>query len=308
MTSPKGNRTRTRTIKQFPIGSESECPELEETEQCSSQGDGVAPCVTYGWRTTEWTECRVDPLLSQQDKRRGNQTALCGGGIQTREVYCVQANENLLSYLNTLKEKEGFKLRKRSITNEPTGGTGNCPHLLEAIPCEEPSCYDWRIVRLEECIPDNEKQCGPGTQVPEVVCINSDEGKEPPSEPEWAGPGQASASPRKGKGGTGSTKGGALCPVRRAPGRETDTGCWLLPRDPAADPCEALGKEEPDRGEGLWQPGLPAAEHPEEPGLPAADYPEEPGLPTADYPEEMEIQELPAADYPEEMEGPERPA
>lgn len=61
----------------------------------------------YGWRTTEWTECRVDPLLSQQDKRRGNQTALCGGGVQTREVYCVQANENLLSYLNTLKDKEG---------------------------------------------------------------------------------------------------------------------------------------------------------------------------------------------------------
>ncbi|KYO26723.1 hypothetical protein Y1Q_0019191 [Alligator mississippiensis] len=249
MTSPKGNRTRTRTIKQFPIGSEGECPELEETEQCVSQGDGVAPCVTYGWRTTEWTECRVDPLLSQQDKRRGNQTALCGGGIQTREVYCVQTNENLLSYLNTLKEKEesqsqstskssaapllsitfeitasrpvdrklctgavpsttqlchipcpiecevsawsawgpcthescddqqakkGFKLRKRRITNEPTGGTGNCPHLLEAIPCEEPSCYDWRIVELEKCIPDNEKQCGPGTQVPVVVCINSD--------------------------------------------------------------------------------------------------------------------------------------
>lgn len=61
----------------------------------------------YGWRSTEWTECRVDPLLSQQDKRRGNQTALCGGGVQTREVYCVQANENLLSYLNTLKDKEG---------------------------------------------------------------------------------------------------------------------------------------------------------------------------------------------------------
>uniref|UniRef100_A0A8D2LWY1 Thrombospondin type-1 domain-containing protein 7A n=1 Tax=Varanus komodoensis TaxID=61221 RepID=A0A8D2LWY1_VARKO len=226
MTSPKGNRTRTRIIKQFPIGSENECPELEETEECMSQGDGVAPCITYGWRTTEWTECRIDPLLSQQDKRRGNQTALCGGGIQTREVYCVQANENLLSYLNTLKEKEaskpvdwklctgsipsttqlchipcpiecevsawsawgpctfescddqqtkkGFKLRKRHITNEPTGGTGNCPHLLEAIPCEEPSCYDWRIERLEECIPDNEKECGPGTQVPQVVCINSD--------------------------------------------------------------------------------------------------------------------------------------
>ncbi|XP_025235320.1 thrombospondin type-1 domain-containing protein 7A [Theropithecus gelada] len=229
MVSPAGTRVRTRTIRQFPIGSEKECPELEEKEPCLSQGDGVAPCATYGWRTTEWTECRVDPLLSQQDKRRGNQTALCGGGIQTREVYCVQANENLLSQLNTHKNKEaskpvdlklctgpipnttqlchipcptecevspwsawgpctyencndqqgkkGFKLRKRHITNEPTGGsggTGNCPHLLEAIPCEEPACYDWKAVRLGDCEPDNGKECGPGTQVQEVVCINSD--------------------------------------------------------------------------------------------------------------------------------------
>ncbi|MBZ3873498.1 Thrombospondin type-1 domain-containing protein 7A [Sciurus carolinensis] len=227
--SPTGTRARTRTIKQFPIGSEKECPELEEKEPCVSQGDGVALCATYGWRTTEWTECRVDPLLSQQDKRRGNQTALCGGGVQTREVYCVQTNENLLAHLNTPKDREaskpvdsklctgpvpnttqlchipcpiecevspwsawgpctyencddqqgkkGFKLRKRRITNEPTGGsggTGNCPHLLEAIPCEEPSCYDWKAVRLGDCEPDNGKECGPGTQVQEVVCINSD--------------------------------------------------------------------------------------------------------------------------------------
>lgn len=71
----------------------------------------------------------------------------------------------------------GFKLRKRRITNEPTGGsggTGNCPHLLEAIPCEEPSCYEWKAVRLGDCEPDNGKECGPGSQVQEVVCINSD--------------------------------------------------------------------------------------------------------------------------------------
>ncbi|XP_026958593.1 thrombospondin type-1 domain-containing protein 7A [Sagmatias obliquidens] len=107
MASPKGTRVRTRLIRQFPIGSEKECPELEEKEPCVSQGDGVAPCAMYGWRTTEWTECRVDPLLSQQDKRRGNQTALCGGGVQTREVYCVQANKDLLSHLNSHKDKEG---------------------------------------------------------------------------------------------------------------------------------------------------------------------------------------------------------
>ena len=72
----------------------------------------------------------------------------------------------------------GFKLRKRKILNEPTGGTGNCPHLTEAIPCEEPSCYDWLLVKLEECIPDNDKEGGPGTQNPQVQCINSD-GKKP---------------------------------------------------------------------------------------------------------------------------------
>ena len=71
----------------------------------------------------------------------------------------------------------GFKLRKRRITSEPTGGwggAGNCPHLLEAIPCEEPSCYDWKAVGLGDCEPDNGQECGPGTQVQEVVCINSD--------------------------------------------------------------------------------------------------------------------------------------
>ncbi|XP_067860093.1 thrombospondin type-1 domain-containing protein 7A-like isoform X1 [Heptranchias perlo] len=224
-TSPKGLRTRTSSIKQFPVGGGKECPSLEEKEPCTPQGEGVPPCAIYSWRTTEWSECRVDPLLSQQDRRRGNQTALCGGGIQTREFYCVQANENLLSYLNTLKEKEaskpvvnklctgptpnttqlcqiscpiecevsswtawgpctyescddpqgkkGFKLRKRQIANEPTGGTGNCPHLIEAIPCDDPSCYSWQVVRLGECTPDNDSKCGPGIQTPEVQCVNS---------------------------------------------------------------------------------------------------------------------------------------
>lgn len=67
----------------------------------------------------------------------------------------------------------GFKLRKREISNEPTGGPGNCPHLVEAVPCDEPSCWDWRLVSLDECIPDGELPCGPGTQIPQVQCVNS---------------------------------------------------------------------------------------------------------------------------------------
>uniref|UniRef100_A0A3B4C5M3 Thrombospondin type-1 domain-containing protein 7A n=1 Tax=Pygocentrus nattereri TaxID=42514 RepID=A0A3B4C5M3_PYGNA len=226
LNGPKGQRTRTRRIQQFNVGGGAECPHLEESEPCSPQGEGVPPCVVYTWKTTEWSECRVDTLLSQQDRRRGNQTGLCGGGIQSREVYCVQASSDPPSNLSSLKSKEasrpvnsdlclgvspnttqlchipcpvecevsswsawgpctfencqdqsskkGFKLRKRKILNEPTGGTGNCPHLTEAIPCEEPTCYDWLLVKLEECIPDNDKECGPGTQSPQVQCINSD--------------------------------------------------------------------------------------------------------------------------------------
>ncbi|XP_077362253.1 thrombospondin type-1 domain-containing protein 7A-like [Festucalex cinctus] len=223
---PKAEQTRTRKVSQFTIGGGAECPELEKTQPCNPQGESMPPCIVYTWKTTEWTECRVDTLLSQQDRRRGNQTGLCGGGIQSREVYCVLANEDVPSNRSSLKSKEalrpvnsdlcvgtppnttqlchincpvecevsswtawgpctyencqdqtakkGFKMRKRKIVNDPTGGTGNCPHLVEAIPCEDPRCYDWLVVTLEECIPDHEKECGPGTRNPQVQCVNSD--------------------------------------------------------------------------------------------------------------------------------------
>lgn len=72
------------------------------------------PC-SYTWRTTEWSDCRVDVLLSQQDRRRTNMTGLCGGGLQTREVFCVQANAELLKYLNNLKEKDKGRAETISI-------------------------------------------------------------------------------------------------------------------------------------------------------------------------------------------------
>lgn len=61
-------------------------------------------CTRYVWRTTDWNECWVTPLLSQQDRRRSNQSALCGGGIQTREIYCaLKTNE-----VNKQDFKEGI--------------------------------------------------------------------------------------------------------------------------------------------------------------------------------------------------------
>jgi len=68
---------------------------------------------------------------------------------------------------------QGFKIRKRLVSNTPTGGPGNCPHLLEAVPCDEPRCYDWRLVSLDRCHPDDGKPCGPGTQTPQIQCVNT---------------------------------------------------------------------------------------------------------------------------------------
>uniref|UniRef100_A0A673GSM3 Thrombospondin type-1 domain-containing protein 7A-like n=1 Tax=Sinocyclocheilus rhinocerous TaxID=307959 RepID=A0A673GSM3_9TELE len=213
---PQGTRSRSRQLIRLPTGGGSECPQLEESQACEPEGDGVPPCATYAWRTTEWNECRVDALLSQQDRRRGNQTGLCGGGVQSREVYCFQANAELLTSkpvdvqlckgttLSTTQlchipcpvecevspwgawgpctfencdervVKKGVKFRRRTITNYPTGGEGNCPHLVEVIPCDDPSCFSWQLVKLEECIPEEDMDCGEGTQTPQVRCIKSE--------------------------------------------------------------------------------------------------------------------------------------
>ncbi|XP_036396447.1 thrombospondin type-1 domain-containing protein 7B [Megalops cyprinoides] len=85
-----GYRTRTRGLKQVPIGGGKECPPLEEKEACNIVGDLLPKCPRYVWRSTDWGECQVTPLLSQQNRRHNNLSALCGGGIQTREMYCVQ--------------------------------------------------------------------------------------------------------------------------------------------------------------------------------------------------------------------------
>lgn len=67
---------------------------------------------SYSWRTTEWSDCSVEALLKQQDNRRSsrNLTALCGGGLQTRDVYCVKNNAELLKYLSEFREKDKGKI------------------------------------------------------------------------------------------------------------------------------------------------------------------------------------------------------
>ncbi|TRY56858.1 hypothetical protein DNTS_013949 [Danionella cerebrum] len=244
----QGMRSRVRQLIRLPAGGGYECPSLEESQACEPKGSKLPPCATYTWQTTEWSECRVEALLSPQDRRRGNQTALCGGGVQSREVYCIQTNAQLLRYISDTKEKavarsligqmpsappllsisyevsasqpvpadrckdaspsttelcriqcpvecvlspwgswgpctfencdqrllkKGFKFRRRTVLNQPTGGEGGCAHLVEAMPCEDPSCFSWQLQKLEQCIPDGDMDCGEGTQTPQVRCVDS---------------------------------------------------------------------------------------------------------------------------------------
>ncbi|KAF7241749.1 Thrombospondin type-1 domain-containing protein 7B [Varanus komodoensis] len=98
-----GFRSRTRSIKHIAVGTGQACPETEEREPCNPGGgrEHLQPCPRYSWWTTEWKGCDVTLLLEQQDPRRDKRTALCGGGIQVREVYCAQT---ILEETHMLKE------------------------------------------------------------------------------------------------------------------------------------------------------------------------------------------------------------
>uniref|UniRef100_A0A665UXM7 Thrombospondin type-1 domain-containing protein 7A n=1 Tax=Echeneis naucrates TaxID=173247 RepID=A0A665UXM7_ECHNA len=85
-----GYRLRSRIMTQIPVGGGKQCPALEEKEACNIIGDLLPNCPRYLWGTTDWGDCRVLPLLSQQDRRLANVSILCGEGIQTRKTYCVQ--------------------------------------------------------------------------------------------------------------------------------------------------------------------------------------------------------------------------
>ncbi|CAK8690487.1 unnamed protein product [Clavelina lepadiformis] len=75
-----GTQIRTRKIRQLPIGDNAEhCPILYETQQCSDH-DKSKPnlCKSYRWATGAWSSCELIHNVS------------CGGGLQTRHVYCIE--------------------------------------------------------------------------------------------------------------------------------------------------------------------------------------------------------------------------
>uniref|UniRef100_A0A673N1Q8 Thrombospondin type-1 domain-containing protein 7A n=1 Tax=Sinocyclocheilus rhinocerous TaxID=307959 RepID=A0A673N1Q8_9TELE len=170
---PQGSLSRSRQLIRLPTRGGSECPQLEESQACEPEGDGVLPCC--------FNAC-VCVVASQPVDVR-----LCKGTTPSTTQLChipcpVECEVSpwgawgpcTFENCDERVVKKGFKFRRRTITNYPTGGEGNCPHLVEAIPCDDPSCFSWQLVKLEECIPEEDMDCGEGTQTPQVRCVNSE--------------------------------------------------------------------------------------------------------------------------------------
>ncbi|MBN3300954.1 THS7B protein, partial [Amia calva] len=139
-----GYRTRTRSMKQVPLGGGRECPILEEKEACNIIGDLLPNCPRYTWKTTEWGECQVSPLLSQQDQRQNNLTALCGGGIQMRQTYCVQIPDDMVSQqIKEVSRPVNRKLCPGSVPSAVQQCNIPCPEdcLVSAWSFWEPCIY-----------------------------------------------------------------------------------------------------------------------------------------------------------------------
>uniref|UniRef100_A0A672YXA7 Thrombospondin, type I, domain containing 7Ba n=1 Tax=Sphaeramia orbicularis TaxID=375764 RepID=A0A672YXA7_9TELE len=106
-----GYRVRSRIMTQIPVGGGKRCPPREEKEACNILEITSHVFGRYQWRTTDWGECRVSPLLSQQDRRLANISILCGGGVQTRKTYCVQIPDDSAPH----HRKEGKKNVSRPV-------------------------------------------------------------------------------------------------------------------------------------------------------------------------------------------------
>ncbi|XP_012505956.1 PREDICTED: thrombospondin type-1 domain-containing protein 7B [Propithecus coquereli] len=144
-----GFRSRSRNVKHVAIGGGKGCPELLEKEACIVEGELLQQCPRYSWRTSEWKECQVSLLLEQHDPHWHVTGPACGGGIQTREVYCAQSRPAAA----TLRAKEVSRPVEKTLCMGPAPSASqlcNVPCSTDCIvsawsawgPCVHENCRD----------------------------------------------------------------------------------------------------------------------------------------------------------------------
>ncbi|KAI1237370.1 Thrombospondin type-1 domain-containing protein 7B, partial [Lamprotornis superbus] len=154
-----GLRSRRRSVRSVAVGAGKPCPQLEEREACSGGGKApLQPCPRYGqsfsptfwkfaWRTSEWKACQVSLLLDQQDPQHQKQAGLCGGGIQTRVVYCAQ----IIVEPGPHRLKEVARPVDGKLCQGPAPATSQVCHLPCLAECAVSSWSPWGPCLPESC-------------------------------------------------------------------------------------------------------------------------------------------------------------
>ncbi|XP_010328810.3 thrombospondin type-1 domain-containing protein 7B [Saimiri boliviensis] len=142
-----GFRSRSRNVKHIAIGGGKECPELLEKEACIVEGELLQQCPRYSWRTSEWKECQVSLLLEQQDPHWHVTGPVCGGGIQTREVYCAQS----IPAVAALRAKEVSRPVERTLCVGPAPSPSQLCNIPCSTDCIVSSWSAWGLCIHENC-------------------------------------------------------------------------------------------------------------------------------------------------------------
>ncbi|NXK87861.1 THS7B protein, partial [Formicarius rufipectus] len=143
-----GFRSRRRSVRSVAVGAGKPCPELEEREACSVGGrELLQPCPRFAWRASEWKACQVSLLLGQQDPPHHRHAGLCGGGLQTRVVYCVQITVEL----GTHRLKEASRPVDGKLCQGPAPSSSQVCHVPCPAECVVSPWSAWGPCLHEDC-------------------------------------------------------------------------------------------------------------------------------------------------------------
>ncbi|XP_015415776.1 PREDICTED: thrombospondin type-1 domain-containing protein 7B-like, partial [Myotis davidii] len=127
-----GNESKRQLIQPGPFLSH------KRTDDCD---------LLYSWRTSEWKECQVSLLLEQQDPHWPVTGAVCGGGIQTRAVYCAQSTPASTAQ----RAKEVFRPVDKTLCLGPAPAASQLCSVPCSTDCVVSSWSAWGLCIHENC-------------------------------------------------------------------------------------------------------------------------------------------------------------
>ncbi|XP_074652836.1 thrombospondin type-1 domain-containing protein 7B-like [Tubulanus polymorphus] len=215
-----GYRERHREVIQLSVGGGAPCPTLRELQQIDARNEVVDTCTVYELIKTSWSKCEIQPghprdlIVSSPcgaigiqyrrmyciQKEDGVPVAdhFCHTQhpveVQTCRLSCVQncvvskwSQWSDCLPMSCIDEKHvnqshGYKLRTRTVIVPYLNGGMDCPHLVEAKPCDYPLCFVWAKQEYGDCqLLEPNLKCGQGIRKRAIKCVHHESLKKAPS-------------------------------------------------------------------------------------------------------------------------------